>query len=55
MPFPLATAQSVVQRWNSPKGNIGRLGFAFFPFVIAGLNDGAVVVRSDLFSIQIGY
>ena len=53
--FPPATAQSVVQRWNSPKTNIGRLGFAFFSFVIAGLNDGAVGVRSDISPIQAGY
>ncbi|KIX09756.1 uncharacterized protein Z518_00837 [Rhinocladiella mackenziei CBS 650.93] len=39
---PPATAQPVVQRWNKPRGNIGRLAFASFSFIIAGLNDGAV-------------
>ncbi|EXJ60585.1 hypothetical protein A1O7_04738 [Cladophialophora yegresii CBS 114405] len=31
-----------VQRWNEPKGNIARLGFSFFSFIVTGLNDGAV-------------
>ncbi|OAP61554.1 hypothetical protein AYL99_03757 [Fonsecaea erecta] len=39
---PPVTAQPVVQRWNLPRGNIGRLGFAFFSFIVTGLNDGAV-------------
>ncbi|KIW29516.1 uncharacterized protein PV07_05329 [Cladophialophora immunda] len=39
---PPVTAQPVVQRWNKPRGNIGRLGFAFFSFIVTGLNDGAV-------------
>ena len=43
VPAP-ATAQPVQQRWNKPKGNIGRLGFAFFSFIIAGMNDAAVGV-----------
>ncbi|RMZ87877.1 hypothetical protein DV736_g4897, partial [Chaetothyriales sp. CBS 134916] len=38
---PPATASEVVQRWNSPRSNIGRLAFAFFSFVIAGMNDAA--------------
>jgi len=42
---PPATAQPVTQRWNKPRGNVGRLGFAFFSFIIAGLNDAAVGVR----------
>jgi hypothetical protein len=41
---PPATAQSVVQAWNDPKGNIPRCGFAFFSFIIAGMNDAAVGV-----------
>lgn len=41
---PPATAQPVVQRWNSPKGNTFRLGFAFFSFIITGLGDGAIGV-----------
>jgi hypothetical protein len=41
---PPADAQPVVQRWNEPKGNIPRLGFAFFSFIVTGLNDGAVGV-----------
>ena len=46
---PPATAQPVTQRWNRPKANIGRLGFASFAFIIAGLNDGAVGVRNRSF------
>ena len=43
---PPATAQSVQQRWNKPKGNVGRLAFAFLSFLIAGMNDAAVGVGS---------
>ncbi|TDZ35382.1 Bypass of stop codon protein 6 [Colletotrichum trifolii] len=39
---PPPGAQSELERWNSPKANMGRLGFAFFSFVIAGMNDAAV-------------
>jgi fucose permease len=39
---PPPAATSTVQRWNEPRGNIPRLGFAFFSFVIAGMNDAAV-------------
>lgn len=42
---PPATAQPIVQRWNNPKGNTFRLGFAFFSFIITGLGDGAIGVR----------
>jgi hypothetical protein len=42
---PPTDAHPVVQRWNEPKGNIPRLGFAFFSFIVTGLNDGAVGVR----------
>ncbi|OAL19576.1 hypothetical protein AYO22_09738 [Fonsecaea multimorphosa] len=42
VPPPPVTAQPVIQRWNMPRGNIGRLGFAFFSFIVTGLNDGAV-------------
>ena len=45
---PPATAQSIQQRWNKPRSNIGRLGFAFLSFIIAGMNDAAVGVRSFL-------
>ena len=41
---PPIDAQPIVQRWNDPKGNIPRLGFAFFSFIVTGLNDGAVGV-----------
>lgn len=41
---PPVDAQPVIQRWNEPKGNIARLGFAFFSFIITGMNDGAVGV-----------
>ncbi|KAK7888388.1 hypothetical protein LTR67_008734 [Exophiala xenobiotica] len=43
---PPATAQPVTQRWNQPRANINKLGFAFWTFVIAGLNDGAVGLES---------
>ncbi|KAJ9629186.1 hypothetical protein H2204_008975 [Knufia peltigerae] len=39
---PPPTAQVVTQRWNKPRGNVPRLGFAFWSFIIAGMNDGAV-------------
>lgn len=39
---PPPTATAAVQRWNSPRGNVPRLGFAFFSFIIAGMNDAAV-------------
>lgn len=39
---PPESAQPVIQRWNRPKGNIARLGFSFWSFIIAGMNDGAV-------------
>ncbi|ETI24571.1 hypothetical protein G647_03940 [Cladophialophora carrionii CBS 160.54] len=39
---PPTDAQPVVQRWNEPRGNIARLGFSFFSFIVTGLNDGAV-------------
>lgn len=45
---PPATAQPIQQRWNKPRGNIGRLAFAFLSFIIAGMNDAAVGVRSFL-------
>jgi hypothetical protein len=34
-----------LQKWNYPKGNVPRLGFAFLSFIIAGMNDAAVGVR----------
>ncbi|KAI6780929.1 Bypass of stop codon protein-like protein [Emericellopsis cladophorae] len=34
-------AQGEVERWNKPRGNIGRLAFAFISFMIAGMNDAA--------------
>ncbi|KAL0932607.1 major facilitator superfamily transporter [Colletotrichum truncatum] len=39
---PPADAHSELERWNSPKANMGRLGFAFVSFIIAGMNDAAV-------------
>ncbi|RMD42270.1 hypothetical protein DV735_g2845, partial [Chaetothyriales sp. CBS 134920] len=38
---PPANASEVVQRWNQPRANVARLGFAFFSFLIAGMNDAA--------------
>lgn len=37
-----ATAHSTPQKWNAPRANIGRLGFAFMSFMIAGMNDAAI-------------
>lgn len=37
-----ADSPAYIQRWNEPKGNIARLGFSFFSFAIAGMNDAAV-------------
>ncbi|KAF4460681.1 major facilitator superfamily transporter [Fusarium albosuccineum] len=39
---PPPNAQTQVERWNYPKGNVGKLGFAFLSFIIAGMNDAAV-------------
>lgn len=44
---PPPHAHGALERWNSPKGNVGRLGFAFFSFIIAGMNDAAVGVSSS--------
>ncbi|KAH6692259.1 major facilitator superfamily domain-containing protein [Plectosphaerella plurivora] len=41
-PPPGHVAQSELQRWNHPKGNVTRLGFAFLTFAIAGMNDAAI-------------
>lgn len=39
---PPPNAHGPTERWNSPKGNIGRLAFAFLSFIIAGMNDAAI-------------
>ncbi|KPM44537.1 hypothetical protein AK830_g1999 [Neonectria ditissima] len=39
---PPPNAQTQLERWNYPKGNVAKLGFAFLSFVIAGMNDAAV-------------
>lgn len=41
---PPPHAQAEVERWNYPKKNVGKLGFAFLSFIIAGMNDAAVGV-----------
>lgn len=41
---PPADAQDVVERWNRPHGNIGKMAFAFLSFMVAGMNDGAIGV-----------
>lgn len=41
---PPPNAQAEVERWNYPKSNVSRLGFAFLSFIIAGMNDAAVGV-----------
>ncbi|KAK1573166.1 major facilitator superfamily transporter [Colletotrichum navitas] len=39
---PPPNAHGPIERWNSPKGNVGRIVFAFFSFIISGMNDAAV-------------
>ncbi|KAF6795362.1 major facilitator superfamily transporter [Colletotrichum musicola] len=39
---PPPNAQSELERWNYPKANVARIGFAFVSFIIAGMNDAAV-------------
>ncbi|KAM0270660.1 hypothetical protein ACHAQH_009343 [Verticillium albo-atrum] len=41
-PPPGHVAHGEVQRWNYPRGNVSKLGFAFLSFIIAGMNDAAV-------------
>ncbi|SCO82664.1 related to tetracycline resistance proteins [Fusarium oxysporum] len=44
-PNPIRSIEIVedleLQKWNYPKGNVPRLGFAFLAFIIAGMNDAA--------------
>lgn len=42
---PPPNAQSRTERWNYPKGNVGKLVFTFLSSIIAGMNDSAVGVR----------
>uniref|UniRef100_A0A0B7KQH1 Major facilitator superfamily (MFS) profile domain-containing protein n=1 Tax=Bionectria ochroleuca TaxID=29856 RepID=A0A0B7KQH1_BIOOC len=39
---PPTNARHEVERWNWPRGNVPRLGFAFLSFIIAGMNDAAI-------------
>ncbi|KAI8652232.1 MFS domain-containing protein [Fusarium keratoplasticum] len=39
---PPPNAQSRTERWNYPKGNVGKLVFTFLSSIIAGMNDSAV-------------
>ncbi|KAK2029590.1 major facilitator superfamily transporter [Colletotrichum zoysiae] len=39
---PPPHAHGTIERWNSPKGNVSRIAFAFFSFIISGMNDAAV-------------
>ncbi|RYO90110.1 hypothetical protein DL766_002492 [Monosporascus sp. MC13-8B] len=41
-PDAATTTPAPAQRWNKPRGNIPRLGFCFWSFMIAGMNDAAV-------------
>lgn len=41
---PPPDAQNVVERWNYPRGNIGKMAFAFVSFIVAGMNDAAIGV-----------
>lgn len=43
---PPADAQGPVERWNYPRSNLIKLGFSFFSFIVAGMNDGAVGVSN---------
>lgn len=45
LPQP-STTVSVVERWNSPKGNIYRTSATLFAFVIMGANDAAYGVST---------
>lgn len=50
-----ADAQGVVERWNHPHGNIGKMSFAFLSFMVAGMNDGAIgvcIARRKLLSSE---
>ncbi|XP_044717751.1 major facilitator superfamily transporter [Hirsutella rhossiliensis] len=40
-PGPVS-AQGPAERWNQPRVNIGRLAFAYYSFIIAGMNEAAV-------------
>ncbi|TQW09579.1 Major facilitator superfamily transporter [Cordyceps javanica] len=40
--IPPPDAQNVVERWNYPRGNLGRMAFAFVSFIVAGMNDAAI-------------
>jgi hypothetical protein len=50
---PPPYAQTQAQRWNYPKGNMPKLGFAFLSFVIAGMNDAAVGVCISNLSVEL--
>lgn len=45
---PPTNARHEVERWNWPRGNVPRLGFAFLSFIIAGMNDAAIGVCTAL-------
>jgi hypothetical protein len=39
-------AQTEVERWNYPRGNVGKIIFAFISCMVSGMNDAAVGVSS---------
>ncbi|KAK7408124.1 hypothetical protein QQX98_009715 [Neonectria punicea] len=39
---PPPNTHTQLEQWNYPRGNTGKLGFAFLSFIIAGMNDAAV-------------
>lgn len=45
---PPEDARSQVERWNYPRSNIVKLGFAFLAFMIVGMNDAAVGVSNRI-------
>ncbi|KAM3474495.1 hypothetical protein MY8738_007870 [Beauveria namnaoensis] len=39
---PPPDAYHVVERWNKPRGNIGKMAFAFLSAMVSGMNDAAI-------------
>lgn len=43
---PPADAQNVVERWNYPRGNIGKMAIAFVLCFVVGMTDAAIGVNN---------
>lgn len=52
---PPETAQPVLQSWNRPRSNIGRVVAAFFSFFVMGMNDATPGVSLNSASVQHQY